>query len=129
MDGIIAICFQKTMRGFLKDFLLTNPIPIVMIAPIGDYNFVNCVNINASHSLAEAVKYFLQLGKNRIALITDRINYNIRCDEFKYAFQKNNIVLNDSDIHITEERFELGGYKCMKNILSETPVPNAILAG
>lgn len=129
VEGVIAIGLNAATETFLSQYVAVNTFPVVAVAPIGEYAFLNCVKLDIRPSLTRAISTFLKKGKHKLALATDYMNYSFRKEDFDFAFLSNGLKEGDYQVVLTEERFEEGGYKSMKQMLLSRTRPDAILSG
>lgn len=129
--GILAISLIDRMAGFVRRFTTVNAIPVVMLMhQVGNaYDFLDGVSVDLTGALTEAISLWKKNGHKKIGLMTDTINYKARGQEFAAAFRDNGFEEGMYPVFLSEERFEEGGYLCMKKMLKRGRYPSALIVG
>jgi len=129
VDGIIIA--GEAHEDIVKDLRKMREIyklPVVLIN-----TFVSCpecdyIMIDDFHGISSAINYLKEAGHKNIGFIGDEISTYLRFNFFKNAIAQTGLIFNERYIKTGKERFELGGYLRMKDILKEKEMPTAVFA-
>ncbi len=130
VDGMLITPVGNTAK--LRALLKQNNVPFVFIdsKPTTKNNF-DCVFADLEFGAYTAVKYLIELGHTRIALVNGP-RITSPCRQLEMGFEK---AMRESNIKIDDEYLKqcnlkmAGGYKAMKQLLHlcETAMPTAVL--
>ena len=119
VDAIIVIDFQTNTYDF-------HEIPILFMgcAPnsIGRISIVTDI----SGTVTECVDYLVSRGVSSIGFIGEPLT-NHKLSVLQDTLSKQELVLDDAHIRISQQRFEAGGYEAMEAMLNAAPPPRAVI--
>lgn len=126
VDGIIACTLTENALNTIRN--KSKSIPIVLIDTYLKQNDYDSITIDNVYGVDKVVEHLSTLGHKRVGFIGDRIVTGERLDAFKKAGNK--FALEDVEryIAIGSERYEIGGYLRMKELLEEKNPPSAVFA-
>jgi DNA-binding LacI/PurR family transcriptional regulator len=126
VDGIIACSISKE---FLKHVRTMNHnIPLVLADVYSTDSAFDIVTIDNTYGVQCIIDYLVHLGHTRIGFIGDKIVTKERFNAYKKALISFGIHVNDAHVKIGDERYELGGYLRMKELMSLDNPPTALFA-
>ncbi len=127
VEGVlIAPCDSYAVR----EILVASHAPLVFIdiVPIGaNVSSVVTNNLNATY---EAIRYLVDLGHKRIAIIAGRLVHSTTLDRlegYRKAMQESNLPIREEYLEQGDSHIE-SGYRCGKNLLRSSDPPTAIFA-
>ncbi len=127
VDGIILIA---SMHGEIEESLNLIAekynIPILLIESFIDSPSHDYIMIDNRYGINLAIKYFKQCKHERIGFISETISARTRLPWFRETMKENGYAIFEKFIKIGEERFELGGYLRMKELLQQKTAPDAV---
>jgi DNA-binding LacI/PurR family transcriptional regulator len=130
VDGMILTPVGDT--GKLKKFLIQNHVPFVFLdSKPNSKNDIHCVFADIEHGTYRAVKYLIELGHNKIALINGPKTTSpcLQMEKgFLKAMRESDVQVNDS--YLMECNLKMaGGYNTMKALLklNQSNLPTAVL--
>lgn len=119
VDGIIVIGAKTAVTE-------CNEIPVVFLNSIIEQNSSISISSNIKTALFESIDYLIKNNVDAIGFIGERLT-DKKLNMFRQALNEKEIVLNESFISITEERFEAGGYSAMENLFLKKQLPRAVI--
>ena len=119
VDGVIIIGGKTEIDPSLE-------IPVATIFSENINNCIISVTNNYTPALEEAVDYFLSKGIKDLGFIGET-RATRKLSIFKTIIQKKLGTINEKNIRITDERFELGGYKAAEKLIKERNLPKALV--
>ena len=130
VDGVFLVCpMHSEIRNYLAHIKSSYGIPVVIIEALTHLPDCDYVMIDDTYGMTMAVKYLMEKGHQKIGFITDSTNTAIRLPMFQEAMSKNGLAFEEQYFKSDSERFEQGGYNCMKEILIKKDRPTALLTG
>ena len=126
VDGIILLA-SRVNDELIKELSVKN-CPFVVVGRAPEYTKCYSVNNDNVQAANSAVRYLLNLGRRRIALLNGPEEYTFCQDRFegyRLAFQECGIAYEPSLAKsgtLTQE----DGYRLTKELLTEKPIPSAI---
>ena len=130
VDGIILM--HEKINEKSKEVLNNCDFPIVQASIfIEGLNNSVSLNVNDYNASYEAVKYLIDKGHRKIAMITgdmvDRTSGQLRYDGYLAALSDNSIDVNLNFVKQGNYTYDIG-YECMKELLSRKIIPSAVFA-
>ncbi len=125
--GIICITEEERIEYDLRTFRSIYNIPVVVVATVIAIEDFDYVKVNDELSVRMAVRHLVELGHSGIGYIGDSASRQ-RMAVFEDALRQHGIPMRNSFARTGDERFELGGYLRMKEVLAEIDPPTAMLA-
>lgn len=116
VSGIIIVSHVKPVKALSSK--ITGKVPVVLIDSYEKNEEYCSINIDNSYGVRVAIEYLIKSGHRKIGFIGDNVTTQERLNGYKAAFMNNNIDLDTKLIIVDENRFEEGGYKKMKALLS-----------
>ena len=117
-DGILVLGAHSHIK-YNKD------IPIVDICSSPKTQEIDCVNMDLSSAISDAVLLFKNNGHKDIGYIGEKLT-NRRKLYFEQALLDHNLEINPDFIVVSEKRFNQAGYDAMQKIYSLKKRPTAI---
>ncbi len=118
-DGILILDSTSNVK-YNKD------IPIINICSTPTPKDIDCVNMDLSSAISDAVLLFKDNGHKDIGYIGEQLT-NERKEFFEQALKIHGIKLNPDFIVVSSERFNQAGYNAMQKLYSLEKRPTAIL--
>ncbi len=118
-DGILVLGAHSKIK-YNKD------VPIVDICSSPKIQEIDCVNMDLSSAISDAVLFFKNNGHKDIGYIGEKLT-NRRKEYFEQALLSHNLEINPDFIVVSEKRFNQAGYSAMQKIYSLEKKPTAIL--
>ena len=103
-------------------------LPVVLIDTFVSSEECDYIMIDDALGINSAISYLKESGHETIGFIGDEISAYLRFDFFKNALKQSGLKYYDRYSKIGKERFELGGYLQMKELLKEKDIPTAVFA-
>jgi DNA-binding LacI/PurR family transcriptional regulator len=127
VDGIVLVAsMNKEIENTLNSILKKHHIPFLFIESFIKSKTYDYITIDNRYGVDLAVGYFHKLGFTNIGFICETLSAHTRHKWFIEALEKRGLVANMRHIKNGEERFELGGYLRMQELLAEPDCPNAV---
>jgi DNA-binding LacI/PurR family transcriptional regulator len=126
VDGIIACTISNDFLKHLRT--MNHSIPLVLSDVYSTDSAFDIVTIDNAFGVQCIIDHLVQLGHTRIGFIGDKIVTKDRFNAYKKALISFGIHVNDAHVKIGTERYELGGYLRMKELLSQDNLPTALFA-
>ncbi len=129
VDGIILVGYMfEELEDFLDSMRKIKETPMVLLQTHIKYPKYDHIMVDEEYGFDLAVKFLKKLGHERFGVVADEVSYQIRSDILKNVILANNLKYEQKFIKVGKERFELGGYLRMKELLKQKEVPTAIIA-
>jgi len=130
VDGLLLMHEKGNDKS--KEVLNNCDFPIVQASVfIEGLNNSVSLNVNDHKASYEAVKYLIDRGHRKIAMITgdmvDRTSGQLRYEGYLEALSDNDIILNPDFVKQGNYTYDIG-YECMKELLSRKVIPSAVFA-
>lgn len=124
-----VICFSSSsvISPEFRDIILKNNIPFLLVGANDDCDFCDSVYIDHWKTVTIATNHLIELGHKRIAYLGEPFA-EARRVAFVTALQAKHIDTPPEYIVDVNERFELCGYKGMKELLKLPERPTAVFA-
>ena len=119
VDAIISI------GGGLK-IDKTLEIPVVCIGSSERGEGGISLSLDYKPAMTEAIEYFINKDVKNIGFIGERLT-EAKLKLFKDIIKEKLFPLNENYISITDERFEMGGYRAMEKLFETDSVPRALI--
>lgn len=119
VDGIIIINPRTDMVSCYE-------LPIVAIGHKGEQGNAVSVTGNIESALRESVDYLVKKRVTSVGFISERLTAK-KLQLFEKILNENSMALNNELVSITDERFEIGGYRAMEELFAKGRVPRAIV--
>lgn len=129
VDGILLIgSMHEKIITYLNQAQKINEAPFVLLDTFVDYPEFDCIMIDNDYGIDAAIKHLKDRGHKRIGFISEEISSKYRLPGFKKALENNGLEFAETFVKVGKERFELGGYLRMKELLQQEIVPTALFA-
>lgn len=125
--GIVCVTEQEKIEYDLRAFRSVYDIPVVVVATVIAIEDFDYVKVNDELGVRLAVRHLVELGHTRIGFAGDTVSRQ-RMDVFADALGQHHVPQEKSYLKLGEERFEVGGYLRMKELLALRTPPTAVLA-
>jgi LacI family transcriptional regulator len=125
--GIVCITEEDRIEYDLRTFRNIYSIPVVVIATVIAIEEFDYVKVNDDFGIRLAVRHLVELGHTTFGYIGDSLSSQ-RMEVFTDQLRQHSIPDNNFSVWTGEERFELGGYLRMREVLTGKVRPTAILA-
>lgn len=102
--------------------------PVVFLEPLEDIRSQDSVFIDGYYGIELAVTHLRSLGHESIGFVGEELSSRYRLPAFRKAMETCGLPCRDRFILSGKERFELGGYLRMKELLGAKELPTAIFA-
>lgn len=119
-DGIIVIEPAGKIRN-------NTDVPIVQIGVEYETKDVDCVSVDISAAMEDAMRWLDRMGHTDIGFIGETLAEK-EYDYFRAVIQKKKIEVSPQNIIISEKRFYDAGYFAMDKMLANDRLPTAIFA-
>jgi len=128
ISGIIISVLKYTVPEIRLD-ISESSIPTVLFSEGGiSSTELDNVYINCNGGIQLAVNHLQELGHKKIGYIGD-VESTVRMDALSEVLRERGLPLETSFMKLGSERFELGGYLRMRELLAEEKRPTAVIAG
>ena len=132
VDGIIMVRLGSESSAVeLEKLKKKSDIAIIQIVLPTEGNNIAAVYdgyiVDEEHGIYIALEYLKELGHEKIVFITESLSKS-RAGFFLDSAKKLDLNVSDSDVFMGVERFELGGYLRMKEVLQRKELPTAVFA-
>jgi len=129
VDGILLIgSTHKKNKEYLDQIQTSDKIPLVLLEPFVNYPDLDCIMMDSDYGIDMAIKHLKKNGHSKIGYISEEISCKYRLSIFKNALRNNGLEYMQEFVKVGKERFELGGYLRMKELMSQDSIPTAIMA-
>ena len=128
VDGLIikptsGTAFSKKFKELEKSI----DTPVVLLGkPIPGVN-INVIESDDYLAMEHAIEHLISLGHKRIFFICDKISTS-RKNQFIKILDKKNLFTEPSHVKEGEERFQIGGYLRMQELIAEQKKDFAVIA-
>lgn len=129
VEGVIFITHE--LQEEHRDFIEKNQMPVVMVNRNTKEGSIYSVTVNHYDATYEMMKYLIDQGHRKIALIRNGTTEDVfgteQLDAYKKALSEANVPYNDSLVH--DGKFLVQrAYEAVEHMISEQNVPTAIFA-
>lgn len=129
VDGIVLVAsMNKEIEKTIDIIHSKYKIPFLLIESFIKPRKYDYIMIDNQYGIDLAVDYFYKLGFKTIGYVADTISAKTRLQWFIEAIKRKGLPYNKRHVKIGEERFEIGGYLRMQEMLAEPDCPEAIFA-
>ena len=101
---------------------------IFLHAVISTISEFDSIQIDGAYGFERAIDYLISLGHRSIGFIGEDISSKYRLPLFKTVMKEKGLEVNMRFLKSGAERFELGGYLRMKELIQEKTLPTAVFA-
>jgi len=125
--GIVCMTEHEKIEYDLRTFRRVHDMPVVVVATVIAIEDFDYVKVNDDLGVRLAVDHLHELGHSLIGFVGDSVSRQRRvvfCD----ALKRYGIPIREKYVRMGVERFEIGGYLRMKELLAERIPPTAVLA-
>lgn len=127
VDGIIVS--SMTLDTLEKiETLDVNKVPFVLIDSCHTREDIDSINIDNEYGVYNAVDYLIKTGHKKIAFVGDQVTNEDRLKGYKKALKDHDIQIDENLVKIGTERFEMGGYNSVRQMLESGNKPDSIFA-
>jgi LacI family transcriptional regulator len=129
VDGIILD--PVSLKGETLGPILKNKVPLVLVDREIPGMEISLVSSNNRKGAAELTEYLIELGHERIGLITaanDTSVFNMRNKGYVDALQRAGLEVRDEYIKIGTKPIPEVGYTLVQSLLESDPAPTALFA-
>lgn len=129
-DGIVLVASSAwdSVTRLLSGGGRRLPVPAVFIEPDTVVQSSDCVLIDGLHGYRLAIEHLLHLGHRKIGFIGEDISTRYRLPLFTKAMEEQGLKPDPCFVRSGKERFEIGGYLRMREMLRDGALPTAIMA-
>ncbi|MCD9021592.1 LacI family DNA-binding transcriptional regulator [Cohnella silvisoli] len=130
VDGILyADLIGKGNKGLFEKSKINLSCPTIFFDPVSEIAGRECVVIDEAHGIALLVRHLAELGHRSIGFIGEALSKERRLSPFRKALADSELVFDEKFVRTDgAERFELGGYLRMKELIASGELPTAIIA-
>jgi len=125
--GIVCVTEHEKIEYDLRTFREVYAMPVVVVATVIAIEAFDYVKVNDALGVRLAVDHLCQLGHSRIGFVGDSVSRQ-RQVVFSDILRQHGIPRRKEYLRLGAERFEVGGYLRMKELLAESVPPTAVLA-
>ncbi len=127
VSGIVCVTEHEKIEYDLRAFRRVYDMPVVVVATVIALEDFDYVKVNDALGVRLAVSHLGGLGHSAIGFVGDTVSRERR-DVFADALQQHGLAVREEHIRLGPERFEVGGYLRMKELLACRVRPTAVLA-
>jgi len=127
VSGIVCITEHEKIEYDLRTFRRVYDMPVVVVATVIAIEDFDYVKVNDALGVRMAVAHLREIGHSLIGFVGDSVSRQRR-DVFSAAMQQAGIPVREKYLRLGPERFEVGGYLRMKELLGQRAPPTAVLA-
>jgi DNA-binding LacI/PurR family transcriptional regulator len=127
VSGIVCVTEHEKIEYDLRTFRSVYDMPVVVVATVIAIEDFDYVKVNDALGVRMAVAHLHELGHSVIGFVGDSVSRQRR-DVFAEALEQHGIPVREEGIRLGAERFEVGGYLRMKELLGLRTPPTAVLA-
>lgn len=127
VSGIVCVTEHEKIEYDLRTFRRVYDMPVVVVATVIAIEDFDYVKVNDALGVRMAVAHLHGLGHSLVGFVGDSVSRQRR-DVFAEALVQHGIAVREDYIRMGPERFEVGGYLRMKELLGQRIPPTAILA-
>jgi len=129
VDGIILAGYMfNELEEYLDSMHTVRETPMALIQTDIEYPNNDYIMVDEKYGFDMVVKHLKELGHKKIGIIFDELSEIIRMQSINDAIIGNGLKFDQRYVKSGKERFELGGYLRMKEILKQSDLPTAIIA-
>jgi DNA-binding LacI/PurR family transcriptional regulator len=129
VDGIIIIgVMHEGIEEYVTEIKKRHGVPVLFLEPHIELKQHDYIMINNKYGIDLAVKHFKKMGHQEIGFIGDSFSASARLPLFEDVMNENGLSIKKKCIKVGDERFELGGYLRMKELLKKASIPKAVFA-
>ncbi len=127
VSGIVCVTEQEKIEYDLRTFRRVYDMPVVVVATVIAIEDFDYVKVNDALGVRMAVSHLHELGHSLVGFVGDSVSRQRR-DVFAEALEQHGIPVREDYLRMGPERFEVGGYLRMKELLDQRVPPTAVLA-
>jgi LacI family transcriptional regulator len=127
VSGIVCVTEHEKIEYDLRTFRRAYDMPVVVVATVIAIEDFDYVKVNDELGVRLAVDHLYQLGHSLIGFVGDSVS-RTRRDVFSATLRQHGISPREEYMRMGVERFEVGGYLRMKELLAQRVPPTAVLA-
>jgi LacI family transcriptional regulator len=127
VSGIICVTEHEKIEYDLRDFRRVHDTPVVVVATVIAIEDFDYVKVNDALGVRMAVAHLHDLGHSLVGFVGDTVSRQRR-DAFADAVEQLGMPVREDYFRMGSERFEVGGYLRMKELLRQRIPPTAVLA-
>jgi LacI family transcriptional regulator len=129
VDGIILAGFMfKELGEYLDGMRKIRETPMTLIQTNIEYPNYDYIMVDEKYGFDMVIRHLKELGHKKIGFLFDEISAIIRMQSLKDAVIGNDLKFDQKFVKAGKERFELGGYLQMKDMLKQNELPTAVVA-
>jgi len=125
--GIICVTEHEKIEYDLRTFRKIHDMPVVVVATVMAIEDFDYVKVNDELGVRLAVNHLHALGHSLIGFVGDSVSRQRKVG-FSNAMKQHAIPVREEYLRMGVERFEVGGYLRMKELLAQRVPPTAVLA-
>jgi DNA-binding LacI/PurR family transcriptional regulator len=125
--GIVCVTEHEKIEYDLRTFRTVHDMPVVVVATVIAIEDFDYVKVNDELGVRLAVKHLHDLGHTLIGFVGDSVSRQRRV-VFSETMKGYGLPLREEHMRMGAERFEVGGYLRMKELLAARVRPTAVLA-
>jgi DNA-binding LacI/PurR family transcriptional regulator len=127
VSGIVCVTEHEKVECDLRTFRKANDMPVVVVATVIAIEDFDYVKVNDEMGVRLAVDHLCRLGHSLIGFVGDSVS-RARRVVFSDTLKHHGIPPREEYLRMGAERFEVGGYLRMKELLAQRVPPTAVLA-
>ena len=125
--GIVCVTEHEKVEYDLRTFRTAHDTPVVVVATVIAIEDFDYVKVNDALGVRMAVDHLHELGHSLIGFVGDTVSRQRR-DALAENLRLHGIPVREQYLRLGPERFEVGGYLRMKELLGQRVPPTAVLA-
>lgn len=104
--------------------LSSNSLPVIGLSSASPlFDTVSC---DVDEYFLKTVRYLKNLGHEKIAFVGERYTAD-KADAYRRALERLNLVFDENNVYIENERFEKIGYAAAEKMLKKSTLPTAVI--
>jgi DNA-binding LacI/PurR family transcriptional regulator len=127
VSGIVCVTEHEKIEYELRTFRKVHDTPVVVVATVIAIEDFDYVKVNDALGVRMAVAHLHDLGHSLVGFVGDTVSRQRR-DVFADAVHQYGMPVREEYFRMGPERFEVGGYLRMKELLCQRTPPTAVLA-
>jgi LacI family transcriptional regulator len=127
VTGIVCVTEHEKIEYDLRTFRSVYDTPVVVVATVIAIEDFDYVKVNDELGVRLAVDHLRGLGHSLIGFVGDSVSRQ-RQEVFSATLKQHGMPVREEYLCMGVERFEVGGYLRMKELLAERIPPTAVLA-
>jgi DNA-binding LacI/PurR family transcriptional regulator len=127
VSGIVCVTEHEKIEYDLRTFRTVYDMPVVVVATVIAIEDFDYVKVNDELSVRLAVNHLHELGHTLVGFVGDSVSRQRRV-VFTDTMKQLGLPVREEYLRMGAERFEVGGYLRMKELLAERIPPTAVLA-